>query len=139
MSDPRYLFYDTCFYIDWFRGNISSPPKLPVTGPTLIVGHAVVIMELYQGVRSAQEGAAIERIEKLYEIIGPSIGNYLAAGKILKQMTEKGWLMYKRLYELQNDVLLALSAIENKAYIITRNKKDFDRIKKFCDVKILYY
>lgn len=139
MSNPRYLFYDTCFYIDWFRGNIDSPPKLPVTGPVLVVGHAIVVMELYQGVRSAAEGAAIEHIEKSYDIIGPSVGNYLAAGRILRQLTEKGWLVPKRLYELQNDVLLALSAIENRATIVTRNKKDFDRIKKFCDVKVFYY
>ena len=139
MTKPTRLFFDTCFFIDWFQGKIEAPPDLTPAGPVLIVGNALVLMELYQGARSAGEAEEIGRIEKSHDLIAPSLQNYLDAGPILKRMTESGWLSSKRLYETQNDVLLALSAVENKSYIVTRNKKDFERIKRFCPAEVLYY
>lgn len=139
MNKPTRLFFDTCFFIDWFQGRIANPPNLSATGPALIIGHAIVLMELYQGVRSAQEEEEVRRIEKSHALISPSLQNYLDAGRILKEMSGRKWLQSKRLFETQNDVLLALSAVENEACIVTRNRRDFDRIQKYCPVSVFHY
>ncbi|MBI4411492.1 MAG: hypothetical protein HY541_03295 [Deltaproteobacteria bacterium] len=139
MSEPRHLFFDTCYYIDLFHGSNPGAEKLIPKSPCLIIGHGIVLMELYQGVRTEPEKKAIQEIERSLTLIGPSIQNYLDAGRHLKTMTDKKWLVPKRLYEMQNDILLALSAVDHDACIVTRNRKDFDRIKKLCPVNVVYY
>lgn len=139
MDKPQKIFFDTCFYIDLFHGDIDYPQALSTEGPCLIVGNALVFMELHQGVRTQKENRAICEIQNSLMLVGPCIESYLEAGPILKKMTDKGWLVPKRLYEMQNDVLLALSAIENNSWIVTRNKKDFEKIKKLCSVNVMYY
>ena len=109
------------------------------SSPLLIVGHGIVLMELYQGVRSDGEGKAIREIESSLTLLSPSLKNYLDAGQILKKMTGEKSLRPKRLYETQNDLLLALSAVENNAWIATRNRKDFEKIQKYCPVSVVYY
>lgn len=139
MSRQRLLFYDTCFYIDLFRGQIASEQLRMPSGPLLVVGHGIVLMELYQGVRSDREEKAVRDIESSVTLLSPSLKNYLEAGRILKKMTGEKSLLPKRLYETQNDLLLALSAVEHNAWIVTRNRKDFEKIQKHCPVSVVYY
>jgi predicted nucleic acid-binding protein len=139
MSEPKRLFFDTCFYIDLFRGKISDiAPYLP-KAPTLIIGHAIVFMELYQGVRTAKEEKAIDEIQLSLDLIGPEVVDYIEGGHVLKKMTDRRWLQSKRLYEMQNDVLLAQSAARTNTAIVTRNKKDFEKIGHFCPVHTVVY
>ena len=137
MSKPTLLFYDTCFYIDVFRGRIGEH-ETP-QGPFLVVAHTLVLMELWQGVRRSGEERAIQDLEGSLSLIGASLQNYLDAGRILRKMSERKWLRSHRLYETQNDVLLALSAVENNSWIVTANRRDFDKIRVFCPVPVIYY
>ncbi|MBI2340324.1 MAG: hypothetical protein HYU99_08180 [Deltaproteobacteria bacterium] len=139
MSKPRRLFFDTCYYIDLFHGHIPDPEKLIPGSPCLVIGNSIVLMELYQGVRTEREKKAVQDIERSLTLIGPSIQNYLDAGQHLRIMTDKKWLIPKRLYEMQNDILLALSAVDHDSWVVTRNKKDFDKIKNLVPVNVIYY
>jgi hypothetical protein len=52
--------------------------------------------------------------------------------------TRRG-LQSKRLYEMQNDVLLAQSAVRTNTAIVTHNKKDFEKIGYFCPLHTVVY
>jgi predicted nucleic acid-binding protein len=40
-------------------------------------------------------------------------------------------------YRITNDVLIARTALRSGVTIITDNVKDFEKIKKFCNVKVI--
>lgn len=89
---------------------------------------AVVAMELRAGARTARAATDLQRIVlKPYEIRGrvfaPSYSAFLAAGSVLATLRD-----YTA--SLRSDALIAASCRESGITLVTKNSRDFERIRK---------
>lgn len=96
----------------------------------------VVAQELRAGVRRERDRKALERnVLRLFERSGrtfaPSAGAWHRSGDLLSDMAQKEGLEIGRLSKsFANDVLLALSCREAGCVLVTRNERDFQRIRR---------
>jgi predicted nucleic acid-binding protein len=96
----------------------------------------VVAQELRAGVRRERDRKALERnVLRVFERSGrtfaPSAGAWHRSGDLLSDMAQKEGLEIGRLSKsFANDVLLALSCREAGCVLVTRNERDFQRIRR---------
>ncbi len=110
----------------------------------------IVLQELLAG---AKDAAATKELEAAYQ-------NYKKAGRLLVPDTDDWWqvgiilnalqrgrkskksglipkISNAEKYRITNDVLIARTARRAGVAIVTDNTKDFERIKNFCNVRLL--
>jgi predicted nucleic acid-binding protein len=98
---------------------------------------AIVAQELRAGVQRPQDRRALE--ENVLEIfaranrtITPSADAWHRSGDLLAEMARKEGLQIAGLSKaFANDVLLALSCREAGCVLVTDNRRDFERIRRF--------
>lgn len=135
----RYVLLDTSIYIGyWERGLYAS--ELEQIRRTLIVRHSsVVLSELYRGAKTKQ---AFHMVEGLYKLTKPcwtpNGEDWRVAGKILRQVSQKHGWEARRIRDLQNDVLIALTARRYGAAILTANQMDFALLRHYVHFSALY-
>jgi predicted nucleic acid-binding protein len=110
----------------------------------------VVLQELLSG---AKDSGATKELEAAYQyyrkagrVLVPDIDDWWQVGLILNAMqrgrkSKKSGLIPKisieEKYRITNDVLIARTARRAAVAIVTDNVKDFERIKKFCNVRVI--
>jgi predicted nucleic acid-binding protein len=135
---PKYAL-DTQLFIDAFRD--------PALNEVLQRFHrafapfeylsVVVAQELRAGVRREQDRRALERnvlgvFERAGRTFAPSAGAWHRSGDVLSDMARKEGLEVGRVSKsFANDVLLALSCREAGCQLVTRNDRDFRRIRRY--------
>ena len=138
------VVFDTSIYIPFINDGIpySSPVfrnALDIEKP-LIYMSAVVIEELYAGAFDKVSVKLLDKMYKTFENIGrlitPEASDWQNAGKVAAALGKKSGLEDFFLSGLVNDVLISLSARRIGAVVVTRNMKDFVRIKEFVNFKI---
>ncbi len=125
--------------------------RKPQSLPQSFYMSAVVLEELAAG---ARDGSVLKEL-------GAALKNYQQAGRLLVPTAEDWYLAGKVIYALQqgakskktgdkpplppeircriiNDVLIARTAKRSNATVITKNISDFERIKRFCAVKVAH-
>ena len=141
MADARVkILLDASIYIPFINKGVSYPfLELEVEKPVVYLS-AVVIKELYAG---AFDNNSIELLDELYgvfystgRLIVPFASDWQKAGKVVAKLGRKYGFEEKFLSKIQNDVLIALSARQIGAILVTHNAKDFLRIKEFVDFKV---
>jgi len=120
---------DTHLYIDWINRGLHESF---LTGPGY-VRHlcAVVVMELRTGAHRRAGRTAVDRLVRSYEsagrLVAPTGRVFDRAGSALRQLRLAGRDV--RSAAFVNDVLIALTAREIGATVVTRNVRDFAAIR----------
>ena len=128
---------DTSVYIENFR--VGRFTDTLTRSPWIIRCSAVVLHELRRGARRANELQFVNELSEKVRMITPTERHWLESAEILNRIsTKKGYESIK-LRELAFDVLIALSARDFGATLITCNKSDFSEIRKHVPFKVLYW
>jgi predicted nucleic acid-binding protein len=143
MSSADYqikVIFDTSVYIPFLRDGIIHPKFLEDFVNPLLYMSSVVASELYAG---AQDSQSIKLLDKLYHtfqnvgrLIVPNDEDWRQAGGIIARNGRKYGYNSTYLSRLQNDILIACSARRIGAFVLTKNEKDFVRIREFLDFRI---
>lgn len=127
----RIIIFDTSVFIDHLRTNKYAYHFQNLTG--LIRNSSVVLSELSRGATKEAEKDFVKTLAKNHPILTPTEKNWLESGKILSRIyTDKGFSPEK-LRDLHFDVLIALTARNYGATVITSNKSDFELLREYKD------
>ncbi|OGW07079.1 MAG: hypothetical protein A2889_05245 [Nitrospinae bacterium RIFCSPLOWO2_01_FULL_39_10] len=137
---PIKVIFDTSIYIPFINKGIAYPTaELNIEKPILHMS-AVVIEELYAG---AFDRISIKLLDRMYEtfknlgrLVTPVASDWQKAGKVIARLGNKYGFEDRFLSKVTNDVLIALSARQIGAVLVTNNVKDFSKVKEFVDFKI---
>lgn len=97
----------------------------------------VVASELRSGIQRPKDRRALERhvlevFDRANRMVTPSAGAWHRSGDLLSEMARRDGLEIARVSKaFANDVLLALSCREAGCVLITENRRDFERIRRF--------
>lgn len=128
---------DTSVYIENFRSGSFTLDLL--RSPWIVRCSAVVLHELRRGARTALEFRFVADLAKRIRLVTPTERHWLESAEILSRMGRKSGYGPARLRELAFDILIALSARDMGATLITCNRKDFSEIRKHKVFKVLYW
>jgi len=125
----RVVIFDTSIFIDHLRTNKHVDHLRNLTG--LIRNSSVVLSELARGATNESELDFVSTLAKNHPILTPTERNWLESGSLLYRMREDGGFSPEKLRDLHFDVLIALTARNHGATIITSNKADFERVRHY--------
>ncbi len=137
-TKPDSVFFDSNVYINLLRS-----PKYEykvgrfLQGAYLYVVNKIVLMELWAGVRTKAEENILKQHQKAIPLIGFSDDNFIVAGQVMRRMTDEHGFEPRVRRRLTWDLLIALSAKENNALVVTENESDFRKIHKYVDFEFV--
>lgn len=137
MPTGNFALLDTSVYIENFRTGRFTDTL--IRSPWIIRCSSVVLHELRRGARRAIELQFVNELAQKVRLITPTERHWLASAEILSRIGTKKHYESTKLRELAFDVLIALSAKEIGATLITCNKNDFSEIQKYISFKVLYW
>lgn len=130
---------DTSVYIPFINQGIFHPVFSESARPVLYMS-AVVLSELYAGAHDARSIKLLDKLYNTFQDVGrllvPDDRAWRQAGGIIAKLGRKYGLDARCLSRLQNDILIASSARRIGAFVVTRNEKDFRRIREFMEVGV---
>ena len=132
--------FDTCIFIKYKPSFL--PPGFRMT--------AVVLQELTAGAASDKEVKLWNQVQKIREkdgtLLVPNAEDWWMAGKVLNSLlrglksANKGKtpkLSNDEIQRIIRDTLIARVCKRDGITLVTDNLEDFNKIKKFCNVKII--
>ena len=122
----RVIIFDTSIFIDHLRTNKHADHFQNLSG--LIRNSSVVLSELARGATNESELDFVSTLTKNHPILTPTERNWLESGSILHRMNEDKGFSPEKLRDLHFDVLIALTARNYGATVITSNRADFELI-----------
>lgn len=136
------LTFDTLVFITYQP----TPERLPVSFRMSVV----VLQELIAGAKDDSEVKALEGVYRSYakedRLLVPTAGDWIIAGKVINSLqrgrkSRKSGLTPKMAAiekcRIINDVLIARTAKREGVAVVTDNLRDFEKIKKFCNVRLI--
>lgn len=136
---PEAVFFDSNVYINIFRYPLYERriEKFLQGAYHFVINH-VVLMELWAGAKTVTEKNILKTQQDHFRLVGLSHGQFIIAGQILSQMSGGAFTGEgRRRRRLTWDLLIALSAQENNALVITENIDDFRKIQRFIDFEFV--
>lgn len=130
----RVVIFDTSVFIDHLRTNKYSSHFLFLQG--LIRNSSVVLSELSRGTTTETEASFLFALSKNHPILTPTSQNWLESGVILSTINKDKGFSPVKLRDLHFDVLIALTARNFGATLITSNKIDFELIQEYRDFNL---
>jgi len=127
----RTVLFDTSVFIDHLRTAKYKEHIPAVKG--LIRNSAVVLSELLRGATRPDEVAFIKSLMKNHPILTPTEKNWVESGDILSAVYREKGFSPDKLKNLHFDVLIALTARNFGATVITSNRADFELIRGYRD------
>ncbi len=137
MPNGNLALLDTSVYIENFRTGRFTLALL--RSPWIIRCSAAVLHELRRGARTTVELQFVAELTRKIRIITPTERHWLESAEILSRMRVKKGYEPNKLRDLALDVLIALSARDTGATLITCNREDFTEIGKHINLKVLYW
>ena len=125
----RVIIFDTSIFIDHLRTNKHVDHFQNLSG--LVRNSSVVLSELARGATHESELDFVSTLAKNHPILTPTERNWLESGSLLYRMREGRGFSAEKLRDLHFDVLIALTARNHGATVITSNKADFERIRHY--------
>jgi len=122
----RLIIFDTSVFIDNLRAKKHKDRISAVSG--LIRNSAVVLSELLRGATRQDELEFIKNLTKNHPILAPTEKNWLESGEILSRVYRENGYTPEKLRDLHFDVLIALTARNYGATVITSNRTAFELI-----------
>lgn len=96
---------------------------------------SIVVEELYAGALDAGAIRLVEKyvgaLEKARRVVNPSFQEWKEAGKLVAEITRKEPGRKAKIQQMLNDILLALSARQIGADLLTLNRADFELIRRY--------
>jgi len=96
-------------------------------------------MELLSGAYEAKERKLIDRIKTNFTLITVTERQWYVAGGLMRKLRKDRKIDPLRIKGLLADILIAISARDIGAVLITRNEKDFKLIGEVLDFKYIAY
>jgi len=130
----RIIIFDTSIFIDHLRTNKYADRFRNLRG--LIRNSSVVLSELVRGATKDSELDFVSTLAKNHPILTPTERNWLESGSLLHRMNEDKRFSPGKLRDLHFDVLIALTALNYGATVVTSNKTDFELIGYYKDLHL---
>ena len=129
---PSSFFLDTNVYIHLLRDpDYERRLERFFRGTHLFTVNKIVLMELWEGVKTKAEAEFLEEQERHFPACGFLDEGFVVAGKILLEMTRNRQPQSGNRRKITWDILIAVSAYQNDAIVVTKNTSDFRRIQKY--------
>ena len=125
----RVIVFDTSIFIDHLRTKKHADDIQNLSG--LIRNSSVVLSELARGATKESELDFVSTLAKSHPILTPTERNWFESGSLLYRMREDRGFSPEKLRDLHFDVLIALTARNHGATVITSNRADFERIRHY--------
>ncbi len=125
----RIIIFDTSIFIDHLRTNKYVNRIQNMNG--LIRNSSVVLAELSRGTTKKTEEDFVSTLAKNHPLLTPTEKNWLESGSILSKIYKTRGFGPEKLRDLHFDVLIALTARNYGATVITSNRTDFELIISF--------
>lgn len=146
-GDPpsRKYVLDTQLFIDAFRNpgaNKALQEFHRVFAPFEYLS-VIVTQELRAGIRRPQDRKSLQKnvlavFARANRTITPSADAWHRSGDVLAEMSWKEGLEISRVSKaFANDILLALSCREAGCFLVTDNRRDFQRIRQFVQFEFI--
>jgi predicted nucleic acid-binding protein len=122
---------DTTVYVGFWQRSLYAA-EIDAVHTAFVVRHsAVVLSELRRGARTAAaERMVVELRRRSPEVWVPTESDWWEAGRLSRALGDaRDWDRTKR-HEFQNDALIALSARNHGATVVTANRRDFELLGK---------
>jgi predicted nucleic acid-binding protein len=97
---------------------------------------SVVLAELWRGAASPSDREFLRALARSHPILTPAEKNWLESGEILSRIRADYGFEPAKLRDLHFDVLIALTACSHGARLITTNRKDFELISLYRQIKL---
>ncbi len=135
----RTAMLDTNVYIDFWEKRMATETLAAIHAAFVVRHSAVVLSELRRGARTQQARRVVESLFRhATELWEPSPKNWWEAGKLIRDVgDEQTWDTNKR-RAFQNDVLLALTARDKGALLVTSNRADFQKLERHVGLRVQY-
>lgn len=130
---------DTSFLIEHFRKGTVYDTFLNLNRFYHIAFSSVVLMELLSGAYDSREQKLIEQIKHNFTVITVTERQWYVAGNVMLRLRRDRKVDPLRIKNLLADILIALSARDIGAVLVTRNEKDFKLIREVLDFKHISY
>ena len=125
----RLILFDTSVFIDHLRTNKHAARLENLAG--LVRNSSVVLSELARGASDESELNFVSTLAKNHPILTPTETNWLESGSLLHRINKEKGFSPEKLRDLHFDVLIALTARNYGATVITSNKGDFELIRRY--------
>ena len=122
----KIIIFDTSIFIDHLRTNRHAHRLQTLSG--LIRNSSVVLAELARGATNQAELDFVSTLAKNHPILTPTETNWLESGSLLHRINQDQGFSPEKLRDLHFDMLIALTARNYGATVITSNKGDFGLI-----------
>jgi predicted nucleic acid-binding protein len=141
---PKYVV-DTQLFIDAFRDRAANEALQQFHHGFARFEYlsAIVAQELRAGVRRPADRTALETnvlaiFARANRTIAPSAASWHRSGDLLSAMARREGLQVDRVSKaFANDLLLALSCREAGCVLVTANRRDFERIRRFVSFEFI--
>lgn len=128
------LVIDSNLYIDFFNSGKFADLLYNVKYPTVIYLSSIVLMELRAGAFTRTDIKIVQALARTYRksrrVLVPGDTEFLSAGEMLAKLQEREGYDLKKTASITNDVLIALSARQIGATVVTQNRRDFEAIRR---------
>ena len=124
--------------------------RQPQTLPSSLQMSVVVLQELIAGAADTTAVKKFEAAKKLYErenkLLVPTADDWLVAGRTINSMLrglrskhdgKTPRLPHQEKQRIIRDVLIARTVKRVGALLVTDDRKDFERIRRFCNVRVM--
>lgn len=128
---------DTSFLIEHFRKGTVYDTFLSLNRFYHITFSSVVLMELLSGAYESREQKLIEQIKNNFTVVTVTERQWYVAGNLMLKLRKNKKIDPLRIKGLLADILIALSARDIGAVLITGNEKDFKLIREALDFKYI--
>ncbi len=128
---------DTSVYIENFRTGRFTLVLL--RSPWIVCCSAVVLHELRRGARTPLELRFVGELVRKVRILTPTERHWLKSAEILARIAARKGYDSNKLRDLAFDTLIALSARDSGATLITCNREDFAEISRHLVLKLIFW
>jgi predicted nucleic acid-binding protein len=132
MSDV--VIFDTSVLVDEARTGRHGQRIESVEGVVRL--SSVVLAELLRGVSARAELKFLRIMARNHPVLTPTRENWQESGEILAEIRADHGFEPHKLRDLHFDVLIALTARSHDARLITTNRKDFELISRYRQIKL---
>lgn len=126
----RKVLLDTNVFIDYLRAELHAAWVLGGQENVVRFVSAVVLMELHLGATSPKREKAVARVTAAFptnRVVAPAAHLFPRAGRLFRKLYGERFAESDRLGPM-NDLLIALTAREIGATVVTSNVAEFNRI-----------
>lgn len=130
-------FFDTNIYIDYLRGVMPAQIYVRYFHTYIIRLCPIVYHELLRGIRTPKVAKLVTQLtEEVLFLPAPTTAMWTQAGQLMSAWRPaRGGKTWE---EMQNDVLIALTARHTGTTLITRDA-DFKKLQRQLDLAVIYH